>query len=79
MLSHVHFVTVVLWLSVGVAGLLWTMACALTANKMEQEGATFWKAFVTCFLLTPLVGLLAIAAARATRSDRPLVQNVLRS
>ena len=78
MFLHVHFVAIVLWLSAGIAGLLWTMACAFSANKMEQEGATFWKAFVTYLLLTPLVGLLAIGVARATRSNRPLVQNVSR-
>jgi hypothetical protein len=78
MLSQVHFATAVLWLSAGIAGLLWVMACALTANKMEREGAPFWKGFLTCFLLTPLVGLLVIGVAWLIRSNRPLVGTVTR-
>jgi hypothetical protein len=38
----------------GIGGLLWTVACAVTANNMEHEGVTFWKGFATCFFLTPL-------------------------
>ena len=79
MSSPVHFATAALWLSAGIAGLLWTMACALTANKMEREGATFWKGFLACLLLTPLVGLLAIGAVRLVRSNRPLIETVTRS
>jgi hypothetical protein len=45
---------------------------------MEREGVTFWKGFVTCFFLTPLVGILAIGASRWTRPSRPLVQTVTR-
>jgi hypothetical protein len=78
MFSHVHFVVVAAWLSVGIAGLFWVMASAVVANKMEHEGITFWKAFVTCFFLTPLVGLLAIGAGRLMRPNRPLVQTVTR-
>jgi len=62
----------------GIGGLLWTMACAVIANGMEHEGVTFWKGFVTCFFLTPLVGLLAIGAARWMGPNRPLIQTVSR-
>jgi hypothetical protein len=78
MLSQVHFAPVAVCLSAAIAGLLWVMACAITANEMEREGLRFWKGFVACFFLTPLVGLLAIGAARWTRHDRPLVQTVTR-
>jgi hypothetical protein len=54
------------------------MACAITANKMEREGVTFWKSFITCLLLTPLVGVIVIGVARSMRPNRPLVQTVTR-
>jgi hypothetical protein len=78
MLGQIHFAAAVGWLSLAIAGLLWVMACAVAANKMEHEGITFWKAFVTCFLLTPLVGLVVIGVARAMRPNRPLVETVTR-
>lgn len=78
MFSQVHFTTAVLWLSAGIAGLLWVMACALTAAKMEREGAAFWKGFLACLLFTPLVGLLAIGALRLFRLNRPLVGSATR-
>ena len=78
MFSQAHFMLVAFWLLMGIVGLLWVMACAITANKMEREGVTFWKGFVTCFFLTPLVGILAIGASRWTRPSRPLVQTVTR-
>lgn len=78
MLSHLHYATAALWLSVAIAGLSWTMLCAFTANKMKQEGVAFWKAFLTCLVLTPLVGILVIGAARLMRSNRPVVQTAAR-
>jgi hypothetical protein len=78
MFAQVHFAPVAVWLSVGIAGLLWVMACAITANEMEREGVRFWKGFIACFFLTPLFGLLAIGVARLMRPDRPLVQTVTR-
>jgi uncharacterized membrane protein YvlD (DUF360 family) len=78
MLGQIHFAVAVGWLSLVIAGLLWVMACAVAANKMEREGITFWKALVTCFLLTPLVGLVVIGVARSMRPNGPLVQTVTR-
>jgi hypothetical protein len=78
MLGHIHFAVAAGWLSLGIAGLLWFMACAITANKMEREGITFWRSFVACFLLTPLVGVIVIGVARSMRPTRPLVQTVTR-
>jgi hypothetical protein len=79
MLGHLHFAVAAGWLSLAIAGLLWVMACAITSNKMEREGVTFWKSFITCFLLTPLVGVMVIGVARSMRPNRPLVQTVTRS
>jgi hypothetical protein len=78
MLSHLHYATAALWLSAAIAGLSWTMLCAFTANKMKQEGVSFWNAFLTCFVLTPGVGILVIGVARLMRSNRPLVQTATR-
>lgn len=79
MFSHLHYATAALWLSAAIVGLSWTMICVFTANKMKQEGVAFWKAFLTCFVLTPLVGIVVIGAARLMRSNRPLVQTATRS
>jgi hypothetical protein len=73
-----HFAIAIGWLALGIAGLLWFMACAIAANKMEREGITFRKAFLTCLVLTPLVGLVVSGVARAMRPHRRLVQTVTR-
>jgi hypothetical protein len=78
MFSHVHFATAAAWLLFAIVGLIWTMACALTAAKMEKEGFTFWKAFLVVLLLSPLAGLLAIFIARILRPGRPLAHTVSR-
>ena len=78
MFAQMHFAVAIEWVSIGIAGLLWFMACAITANKMEQEGVTFWKALVVCFLFTPFLGLIAIGVTRSVRPSRPLVHTVTR-
>jgi Na+/H+-dicarboxylate symporter len=78
MFLHVHFATVAAWLLLAIVGLVWVMACALTAAKMEKEGFVFWKAFVAVLLLSPLAGLIAIFIARVLRPGRPLTQTVSR-
>jgi hypothetical protein len=78
MSNDVHFAVIAGWLLLAIASLLWVMACAIVANKMEREGVVFWKAFAACFLLTPLLGLLTLGVARLMRPDRPLVQTVTR-
>ncbi len=79
MSSHVHFATAAAWLLFGIVGLVWTMACALTAAKMEKEGFAFWKGFVAVLLLSPLAGLIAIFIGRMVRPGRPLAPTVSRS
>ena len=78
MFSHVHFATVAAWLLFAIVGLVWAMACALTAAKMEKEGFAFWKAFLAVLLLSPVAGLIAIFIARIVRPGRPLAHTVSR-
>jgi hypothetical protein len=79
MFLHVHFATLAAWLVVAIMELLWVMACALTAAKMEQEGIGFWKGFFANLMLSPLAGLIAIFIARIFRAGRPLAHTVSRS
>jgi Na+/H+-dicarboxylate symporter len=79
MFSHLHFATAAAWLLFAIVGLVWTMACALTAAKMEKEGFVFWKGFVAVLLLSPLAGLIAIFIARIVRPGRSLAHTVSRS
>jgi hypothetical protein len=70
MAAQVHFVPVAAWLSLGIFGILWVMACGVTGRKMEKEGIAFWRGFFACLLVTPLVGLAAILIARMTRPNQ---------
>jgi hypothetical protein len=72
MVAQLHFVPVAAWLVLGIFGLLWMMACGVTAGKMEKEGIAFWRGFFACLLLSPLVGLIAIVIARVTRPGQRL-------
>jgi hypothetical protein len=78
MSSQVHFAAIAAWLLVAIAGLLWVMACGLTATKMEKEGFAFWKGFFTSLLLSPLAGLILMYIARIVRPGRPLAHTVSR-
>ena len=78
MFSHVHFASAAAWLLFAIVGLVWTMACALTAVKMEKEGIAFRKGFLAALLLSPLAGLIAIFIARILRPSRPLAHTVSR-
>jgi hypothetical protein len=79
MFAHLHYALAAGWLLLAISGLLWTLGCAMMATKMEREGILFWKAFVTCLILTPLVGLITIGVARVARPNRPLVHSPTRS
>jgi hypothetical protein len=78
MYLHVHFAAIAAWLLFAIAGLLWIMACALTATKMEKEGIAFWKGFLVGLLLSPLAGLIVIFITRMLRPGRPLAHTVSR-
>jgi Na+-driven multidrug efflux pump len=79
MYLHVHFAAIAAWLLLAIAGLLWIMACALTAGRMEKEGITFWKGLLVSLLLSPLAGLIVVFAARMIRPGRSLAHDVSRS
>jgi hypothetical protein len=79
MYLHVHFAAIAAWLLLAIAGLLWVMACVLSAAKIEKEGIAFWKGFLTSLLLSPLAGLIMVFVARMLRPGRSLAHNVGRS
>jgi hypothetical protein len=76
--AHVHFAAIAAWLLLAIMGLIWVIACALAATKMEKEGITFWKGFLLGMLLSPLAGLIMIFIVRMARPDRPLAHTVSR-
>jgi hypothetical protein len=78
MYLHVHFAAIAAWLLMAIAGVLWVMACGITASKMEKEGIAFWKGFLLGLLLTPLAGLIMIFITRTVRPSRPLAPTVSR-
>jgi hypothetical protein len=67
MLTHMHFAVLVGWLVIAMLALLWILSCAMVANKMEQQGFSFSKAFISCCLFTPLAGILAVTLERLLR------------
>jgi ABC-type iron transport system FetAB permease component len=78
MFSHLHFASAAAWLLFAIVGLVWTMACVLTAAKMEKEGFAFWKGFLAALLLSPVVGVIAIFVCRILRPGRPLAHTISR-
>jgi hypothetical protein len=78
MFLHVHFAAIAAWLLLAIVGLVWVMACAVSATKMEKEGIAFWKGFLIGLLLSPLTGLIMIFIARVLRPGRPLAHTVSR-
>ena len=78
MYLHVHFAAIAAWLLLAIAGLLWVMACTLTATKMEKDGIAFWKGFFTSLFLSPLAGVIVIFVTRMLRPGRPLAHTVSR-
>jgi hypothetical protein len=78
MYLHVHFAVIAAWLLLAIAGLVWIMACALTATQMEKEGIAFWKGFLFGLLLSPPAGLIVIFITRMLRPGRPLAHTASR-
>jgi hypothetical protein len=78
MYLHVHFAAIAAWLLLAIAGLVWVMACAVTATKLEKEGIAFWKGLLINLFLSPLTGLIMIFIARILRPGRPLAHTVSR-
>jgi hypothetical protein len=78
MVAQVHFASVVAWMVIAIAGLLWVISCGVAAGKMEKEGIAFWRGFLTCLLLSPLAGAAVIVIARMSRPSRRFVETVSR-
>jgi hypothetical protein len=78
MYLHLHFAAIAAWLLLAIMGLVWVMACAVTAAKMEKEGIAFWKGFLAGLFLSPLTGLIMIFIARILRPNGPLAHTVSR-
>jgi predicted anti-sigma-YlaC factor YlaD len=78
MVAHVHFASVVAWMVIAIAGLLWVISCGAAAGKMEKEGLAFWRGLLTCLLLSPLAGAAVIVIARMSRPSRRFVETVSR-
>ena len=78
MVAHVHFASLVARMTMAIVGLLWVMSCGAAAGKMEKEGIAFWRAFLTCLLLSPLAGAVVIVIARMSRPSRRFVETVSR-
>jgi hypothetical protein len=79
MYLHVHFAAIAAWLLLAIVSLVWVMACAVTATKLEKEGIAFWKGLLVGLFLSPLTGLMMIFIARVVRPSRPLAPTVSRS
>jgi hypothetical protein len=73
------FVLASFWIMVGILVLLWSMPCAVLANRGEKQGIGFLKIFLISFFLTPIAGLVLLFAARSNRTSRVLSQTVSRS
>jgi hypothetical protein len=78
MYLHVHFAAIAAWLLLANVGLVWVMACAVTATRMEKDGIPFWKGFLVGLLLSPVTGLIMIFIARILRPGRPLAHTISR-
>jgi hypothetical protein len=73
------FVLASMWVMMGIFVLLWSMPCAVLAHRGEKQGFGFSTIFLISFFLTPIAGLVFLAAARSNRTSRVLSQTVSRS
>lgn len=60
------------WVSLGIAALLWTTLCAATANWGEKQGAEFRKTILISLFLTPIAGLIYARSSRSAQTRRAL-------
>jgi hypothetical protein len=63
-------VLVSFWIMAGILVLLWSMPCALLANRGEKQGFSFSTIFLVSFFLTPIAGLVFLFAARSNRTSQ---------
>jgi hypothetical protein len=78
-MHHVSFLSVVGWLVLSIAALVWTMLSGVTAHWGEKEGNAFWRTFALCMLLSPLAGALVVLAFKPPRTRRSLAETASRS
>jgi hypothetical protein len=77
--TQLHFAVIAAYLVAGILLLLWAMACAVTAERLEKEGVAFRTAFLICAMFSPIVGLIAAKVISAQRTARPLPARSLQS
>jgi hypothetical protein len=67
------------WIMAGILVLLWSMPCAVLANRGEKQGFKFLTVFLISFFLSPIAGLVFLSAARSNRTSRVLSETISRS
>jgi hypothetical protein len=67
------------WIAAGILMLLWSMPCALLANRGEKQGLSFSMIFLLSFILTPIAGLVFLSAARSNRTTQVLRETASRT
>jgi hypothetical protein len=72
-------VLVSFWIMAGILVLLWSMPCALLANRGEKQGLSFWTIFLVSFFLTPIAGLVFLFGVRPNRTSHVLRETASRS
>jgi hypothetical protein len=72
MVSPSTLIVGAVWVSLGMAMLLWAMLCAATANWGAKRGAEFRKTILISFLLTPIAGLIYVLSRRPAHQRRAL-------
>jgi hypothetical protein len=66
------FVLVSIWMMAGILVLLWSMPCAVLANRGKKQGFGFTTIFLFSFFLTPLAGLALLSVGRSNRTGHVL-------
>jgi hypothetical protein len=67
------------WIMTGILILVWSMPCAVLANRGEKQGFKFMTIFLISFFLTPIAGLVFLSAGRSNRTSRALSETISRS
>jgi hypothetical protein len=66
------FITGAVWVSVGIAVLLWAALCGVTAHWGERRGVEFRKTILISFFLTPIAGLIYVLSRRSAHTRQAL-------
>jgi len=72
MVTPSTFMAGAVWVSFGVAVLLWTTLCGVTAQWGEKQGVEFRKTILISFFLTPIAGLIYVLSRRPAHTRRAL-------